>query len=146
MQPANPRRFAIVAIAVVLLPLGAATPTHAATFEGLGDLLGGSFLVAVTWLPLSCVILLCVYGVSSVLYSSILKRLVIVDVLVLAGLYIVRIMAGGVAVAVPVSPWLLAFSGFLFLSLAFVKRLCGAGGDAAQQPCWCHQTRLCRPG
>ena len=37
-------------------------------------------------------------------------------------LYVVRILAGGVAAAVRVSPWLLAFSGFLFLSVAFVKR------------------------
>ena len=88
----------------------------------LAGLLGGSFLIAGTWLPFSCVMLLGVYAASSGLYSSLLKRLVIIDVLVLAGLYVVRILAGGVAAAVRVSPWLLAFSGFLFLSVAFVKR------------------------
>ena len=88
----------------------------------MGVLLGGSFVIAVTWLSLSFVILLSLYAVSSVLYSSLLKRLAIIDVLVLAGLYLVRILAGGVAVDIPVSPWLLVFSGFLFLSLAFVKR------------------------
>ena len=85
-------------------------------------LVGGSFLIAVAWLPFSFCILLGVYGLSSGLYSYRLKRLVIIDVLVLAGLYVVRILAGGVAAAVRVSPWLLAFSGFLFLSVAFVKR------------------------
>ena len=44
------------------------------------------------------------------------------DVLILAGLYTLRILAGGVAARVPVSPWLLAFSMFFFLSLAYAKR------------------------
>lgn len=55
-------------------------------------------------------------------YSFALKRMVVLDVLVLAGLYTLRVLAGGVAAAVPVSPWLLAFSMFFFLSLALVKR------------------------
>jgi 4-hydroxybenzoate polyprenyltransferase len=45
-----------------------------------------------------------------------------VDVLVLAGLYTVRIIAGGAAAQVPISPWLGGFSLFFFLSLAIVKR------------------------
>jgi len=44
------------------------------------------------------------------------------DVLILAGLYTLRIIAGGVAVDIPLSFWLLAFSMFLFLSLALMKR------------------------
>lgn len=55
-------------------------------------------------------------------YSMYLKRLLMVDVLVLAGLYTLRVLSGGFATGIPVSPWLLAFSMFLFLSLAFVKR------------------------
>lgn len=51
-----------------------------------------------------------------------LKRILIVDVLLLAGLYALRVLSGGFAANIPVSPWLLAFSMFLFLSLAFVKR------------------------
>jgi 4-hydroxybenzoate polyprenyltransferase len=42
--------------------------------------------------------------------------------MVLAGLYALRVFAGGVAVAIALSTWLLAFSMFLFLSLAFLKR------------------------
>jgi 4-hydroxybenzoate polyprenyltransferase len=55
-------------------------------------------------------------------YSFYFKQIVILDVLVLAGLYTVRIIAGSAAVAIWPSFWLLAFSQFLFLSLAMVKR------------------------
>ena len=51
-----------------------------------------------------------------------LKRLILVDCLTLAILYTLRIVAGAAAVNVPLSFWLLAFSIFLFLSLAFIKR------------------------
>jgi 4-hydroxybenzoate polyprenyltransferase len=56
-------------------------------------------------------------------YSLRLKRQVIVDVLLLAALYTMRLLAGAVATAVVPSFWLLAFSMFLFLSLALVKRV-----------------------
>lgn len=60
-------------------------------------------------------------GVSTA-YSLLLKRKLLVDVLCLAGLYTLRILAGGAVTGIVVSPWLLAFSMFVFLSLAFVKR------------------------
>lgn len=66
--------------------------------------------------------LLTLYFVSSVLYSQFFKRIPVLDVLILAGLYTLRILAGGVVADAPVSRWLLAFSMFFFLSLAFVKR------------------------
>ena len=65
---------------------------------------------------------LALYFVTTFSYSLYFKRKAILDVLLLAGLYTVRIVAGGVAVGVAVSPWLLAFSLFFFLSLAYVKR------------------------
>ncbi len=65
---------------------------------------------------------LALYFVTTFSYSLYFKRKAILDVLLLAGLYTVRIVAGGVAVGVGVSPWLLAFSLFFFLSLAYVKR------------------------
>jgi 4-hydroxybenzoate polyprenyltransferase len=55
-------------------------------------------------------------------YSLRLKQIAILDVLLLAGLYSLRVIAGGLAVQIHVTDWLLAFSLFLFLSLAFVKR------------------------
>lgn len=62
------------------------------------------------------------YLLMTFLYSLWLKRKLIVDVLMLAGLYTVRIVAGGAAATVELSPWLLGFSIFVFLSLAAVKR------------------------
>jgi 4-hydroxybenzoate polyprenyltransferase/phosphoserine phosphatase len=65
---------------------------------------------------------LLVYAVTTTAYSLRLKRMVLVDVIVLSGLYTIRILAGSAAAGVMVSPWLAAFSIFFFLSLAFVKR------------------------
>lgn len=80
-------------------------------------------VTAAAWLlpPLFAPVLL-LYLATSLWYSMALKRIAMVDVLALAGLYSVRIVAGGVAVAVTPSFWLLAFSVFLFLSLAAAKR------------------------
>ena len=69
-----------------------------------------------------CVAMLMTYFVLTVTYSLYLKKVALLDVLVLAGLYTLRIMVGSAAVAIWPSPWLLAFSMFLFVSLAFIKR------------------------
>jgi len=61
------------------------------------------------------------YGVTAS-YSFALKGIVLVDAMLLAGLYTLRIIAGAAASEVPLSFWLLLFAVFLFLSLAFVKR------------------------
>jgi len=58
----------------------------------------------------------------TLVYSLFLKRMEIIDVMALAMLYTIRIVAGAAAVSVPLSFWLLLFSVFLFLSLALVKR------------------------
>jgi 4-hydroxybenzoate polyprenyltransferase len=63
-----------------------------------------------------------IYVATTTAYSFLFKRLVLIDVMILAGLYTLRIVAGAAAVDVQVSPWLLAFSIFLFSSLAFMKR------------------------
>lgn len=65
---------------------------------------------------------LTVYFLVTCAYSMGLKRLIVVDCLTLAVLYTLRIVAGAAAVGLEMSFWLLAFSVFLFLSLAFVKR------------------------
>jgi 4-hydroxybenzoate polyprenyltransferase len=62
------------------------------------------------------------YFVLTTLYSFGLKRLVLIDCLTLAMLYTTRILAGAAAIQMDMSFWLLAFSIFLFLSLAFIKR------------------------
>ena len=80
-----------------------------------------SFLLgAVVGVDFLCVLL--VYLFLTLTYSFSLKRLVLVDCLTLATLYTVRIIAGAAAVSVSLSFWLLAFSIFIFLSLALVKR------------------------
>jgi 4-hydroxybenzoate polyprenyltransferase len=71
--------------------------------------------------PLFALVLL-LYCVTTLVYSMALKRVAILDVVSLAVLYTIRIIAGAVAIPVPASFWLLAFSMFLFLSLAMMKR------------------------
>lgn len=76
------------------------------------------------------------YYATTLAYSFRLKREPTLDVLVLAGLYTVRVIAGGAAIGVIPSFWLLAFSMFLFLSLAVVKRyaelLAADGGEPVE--------------
>ena len=62
------------------------------------------------------------YTVTTLAYSLRLKRAILIDVIVLSGLYTIRILAGSAATGVAVSTWLAGFSIFFFLSLAFVKR------------------------
>lgn len=59
----------------------------------------------------------------SLAYTTKLKEMPLIDVFALAALYSVRLVAGGEASSHPVSQWLLGFSGFLFLSLALIKRV-----------------------
>jgi 4-hydroxybenzoate polyprenyltransferase len=65
---------------------------------------------------------LLLYLAITLAYSLYLKRIALVDVLALTGLYILRLLAGGAVTLTPISHWLAGFSMFLFLSLAIVKR------------------------
>lgn len=80
-----------------------------------------SFALA-SLLPIEFMAVLAIYYGTTMSYSLWLRRAVVLDVLVLAGLYTVRLIAGGAAVSISISFWLLAFSMFLFFSLALVKR------------------------
>jgi 4-hydroxybenzoate polyprenyltransferase/phosphoserine phosphatase len=62
------------------------------------------------------------YFALTLSYSLSLKRKLMVDIIVLASLYTIRVVAGAVAISVAPSEWLLAFSMFMFTSLALVKR------------------------
>jgi 4-hydroxybenzoate polyprenyltransferase/phosphoserine phosphatase len=73
-------------------------------------------------LPLLFQLVLGGYAILTTAYSFALKRMLLIDVLTLAGLYTVRVIAGAAATQIDVSFWLLAFSLFFFLSLALVKR------------------------
>lgn len=81
-------------------------------------LVGMAFSLATGTLPI-----IVVYAIASIGYSLALKEFPLVDVFILAGLYTIRIIGGGLATGNAASMWLLAFSGFLFLSLALLKRI-----------------------
>lgn len=81
-----------------------------------------SFACALLLLPVHFVGWLTLYLVTTLAYSLALKRIVILDVVVLSALYTLRLLAGAAATATYISPWLSAFSIFIFLSLAMVKR------------------------
>jgi 4-hydroxybenzoate polyprenyltransferase len=95
-------------------------------------LLAAAVIIA-AFLPQKFWLVLGTYYALTCAYSFALKGLVLVDALALAGLYTLRIIAGSAAVAVPLSFWLLLFSVFLFLSLAFVKRFAELEGLRRQQ-------------
>ncbi len=73
-------------------------------------------------LPTAFILVLAFYYLCTGLYSFRLKRIMLVDVIVLATLYTIRIISGAAAISIVPSFWLLAFSMFLFFSLAVVKR------------------------
>ncbi len=82
----------------------------------------GGLAIAIFTLPVKFIIALTAYIVLTTAYSFILKRIYIADIIVLAGLYTLRLISGAFAVEVPLTPWFLEFSMFLFMSLAIVKR------------------------
>ncbi len=102
-------------------------PFAAGDLPGLGGAALALALIAASLallpiLPHRFVLWLAVYIVSTTTYSFYFKQVALVDVLMLSGLYTLRLLAGGAATRTVISPWLAAFSIFLFLSLAMVKR------------------------
>jgi 4-hydroxybenzoate polyprenyltransferase/phosphoserine phosphatase len=89
-------------------------------------LAGGLFLVsmitAFSAISVSVGILVGAYAVTSLAYSLRIKAIPVADVFVLTGLYVMRIVAGGIATGIEISTWLFAFAMFFFLNLALVKR------------------------
>lgn len=96
------------------LPLG-----HALALIPL--LVAGAILIGL-WLPPLFLVVLGIYFTLTLAYSLGLKDVAILDVLILAAGYTLRVLAGAVAAGIPPSPWLLAFCVFIFFSLALVKR------------------------
>lgn len=108
-------------------------PTKRHRALAAGDLKISSALLAIPALWLFAVVTsLCIsplflgvlgaYLATTIAYSLVLKRKMLVDVVTLAGLYSLRIIAGAVGVGVMLSEWLLIFSLFVFTSLALIKR------------------------
>ncbi len=89
-------------VAIPILFLGALAVGAAVSLPFLGVLLG--------------------YFALTTAYSFALKRMMVVDVITLAGLYSVRVIGGAVATSIMVSEWLIAFCMMIFMSLALIKR------------------------
>jgi 4-hydroxybenzoate polyprenyltransferase len=96
------------------LPIG-----QALAVAGCG--LAAAFALAAA-VNVAFLLMLLVYLAMTSAYSWVLKQYVLIDVLTLALLYTLRIVAGAAATGIAVSSWLAAFSVFVFLSLALVKR------------------------
>ena len=105
------RNRPFAAAAVPIYAGAVLAPAFTIASLALGLLVGTAFTA---WLV--------IYFLLTCAYSLWLKRLALIDCLTLAALYTLRIIAGAAAVAITLSFWLLAFSVFIFLSLAFVKR------------------------
>jgi 4-hydroxybenzoate polyprenyltransferase/phosphoserine phosphatase len=78
--------------------------------------------IAARFIPAGFSLWLLLYLGTTFVYTGYLKRIPTVDVLILAGLYTFRLLAGSAATSTPISHWLAGFSFFLFLSLGMVKR------------------------
>jgi 4-hydroxybenzoate polyprenyltransferase len=104
-----------------LRPFAAGTLSIPAGVVAALTLLAAAMLFA-CMLPWQFGAVLAVYYLTTLSYSLRLKAEPVVDVLLLSGLYTVRILAGSAATGIVPSFWLLAFSLFIFLSLALVKR------------------------
>src|SRR6185503_13258665 len=102
-------------------PLASGALSIRAALVIMPTLLVTAFTLAVVISPLFAGLLV-VYYVTTNLYAFWLKRVPILDTLILAGLYTLRILAGAAAIPVVPSFWLLAFSMFFFFSLALAKR------------------------
>lgn len=105
-----------------LRPFASGSLTIAAGIWSAILLFTGGLGLSATCLPLPFVGLLTVYIVANIAYSSRLKQVPVLDVLMLSCMYALRLEAGAVAAHVPLSDWFLTFSLFFFTSLAFAKR------------------------
>lgn len=85
-------------------------------------LIASAFAISLVALPKLFAAVLATYLVVTLAYSFAIKRWAALDVVVLGGLYALRVLAGAAATWVELSEWLLAFSLFFFLSLALLKR------------------------
>lgn len=74
-------------------------------------------------LGLGYLLVSCLYIFLTAIYTLLLKKLLLVDLVVLSSFYCLRVFAGGEASGLPPSNWLIIFSAFIFLSLASIKRL-----------------------
>jgi 4-hydroxybenzoate polyprenyltransferase len=102
-------------------PLAAGTVSITMAVFLIPALLATGFVAAMAITPSLAAVLLA-YVVLTTAYTFALKRKMLADVIALASLYTIRVVAGAVAISVTMSEWLLGFSMFIFTALALVKR------------------------
>jgi 4-hydroxybenzoate polyprenyltransferase len=92
------------------------------TARGVAVVLAVSGLVVALLVSPAVCGMVAAYGALTVAYSVALKKLVIIDVMAIAGCFLLRVLTGAVAIDVKASPWLLVCTGFVSLFLGFTKR------------------------
>ena len=102
-------------------PLGSGEISHATAIVMMIVVAALSLLLAAL-IGRDTLLGIAIYLVLTSLYTLFIKRVVLADVVVLASFYSLRVLTGGTAANIVVSRWLLAFSTFIFLSLALAKR------------------------
>jgi 4-hydroxybenzoate polyprenyltransferase/phosphoserine phosphatase len=127
-------------------PIAAGELPIPGAFGLLAALLVGAGAVCALGLSPAAAAMVLVYLALTLSYSFYFKQQLLLDVLLLAGLYTHRVLAGGVAARVEVSPWLLAFSTFFFLSLALAKRFVEFSDPAADPDASVPSRRAYQPG
>lgn len=100
---------------------GAIQLSHAAVVGCVAACAG--IAIAVALLPMKFISILLTYFIVTAAYSLRLKKIPYVDILILSGLYVLRIVAGGKATGIPTSNWLFLFAAFMFVSLGIAKRV-----------------------
>lgn len=103
-------------------PFAAGTLHPLIGIAGIPALIIASIALA-TPLPSAFIGILAVYGIANLAYTFYLKQIALIDVVILACLYTLRILAGSTATSITTSSWLFAFAMFMFLSLALIKRV-----------------------
>jgi 4-hydroxybenzoate polyprenyltransferase len=102
-------------------------PLAAATVPVIPAILASLLLVLIAlpvglWIGTNFFVVLVAYLIATTAYSFFLKRKMMIDIIILAALYTIRVIGGAEAISAPPSEWLLAFSMFIFTSLALIKR------------------------
>ena len=107
---------------------------------GAGNALAASLLMCTVGLVGAALIsprfllLVCIYLGLTLAYSMRLKRIAMLDVLILGALYTLRVFMGTIVLGIAMSPWLLMFSLFFFLSMSLAKRHVEIMRAAAKSP------------
>ncbi|MFP4522796.1 MAG: UbiA family prenyltransferase, partial [Fibrobacterota bacterium] len=84
-------------------------------------LLSSSFLLAYR-INTAVLIYISIYFATNIVYSLYLKKIMIVDVLIISSGFVIRVLCGGAASGIPISDWLLVCTGLLAMLLGFSKR------------------------